>query len=401
MMTRPRRMNVLLCDLGTEGHHLEYAGYICSGLRSRGHTATFVTWAPSASVQAWADRERVPILCIASQQSRHARTRVHRTLETYHAYHWTLKKALENGPSVVHFLHADRNELALRFALGARSPSLRVFATSFWPHFLRTFIPDTSLGRRLYGSVIREALGSLLQNGLLSGLFVHSDAVARELRALPGIRGAPERIITIPDPGRFDSSVSRSDARMRLGLPADVPIALFFGGFRADKGLDVLLRALESTKGELLVVAAGAPYDFPLDTIERARSRLPSNVRLLVRAEHVPDESVELYFAAADFTILPYKRTAIGTSGVLQRSAAAGRPILASDTGLIGGIVRDNSLGLLFHPEDPLSLACCISSALRDPTFFERYRPTLASFAQSCDWRVFAQQVVSQYERVS
>lgn len=51
-------------------------------------------------------------------------------------------------------------------------------------------------------------------------------------------------------------------------------------------------------------------------------------------------------FVAADVAMLPYRKLFNGTSGVLQHADAADKPVIASDVGKVGPIVREEGLGI-------------------------------------------------------
>ncbi len=77
--------------------------------------------------------------------------------------------------------------------------------------------------------------------------------------------------------------------------------------------------------------------------------------RMLLRAEHVPDEETEIYFKAADVLVLPYRD--IYQSGIVFLGYSFGLPALASDVGSLKDEVVEGNTGFIFKPEDPVDLA--------------------------------------------
>ena len=57
----------------------------------------------------------------------------------------------------------------------------------------------------------------------------------------------------------------------------------------------------------------------------------------------------------------------VGGSAVLVRAAAAGKPALASDYGLVGQLVRENGLGLALDATDPAAVAAAVTRFLESP----------------------------------
>jgi glycosyltransferase involved in cell wall biosynthesis len=115
------------------------------------------------------------------------------------------------------------------------------------------------LPKRLYHGINRWALGRLLKQGKLDGLFVHTNRIKKELVSLYGDDSLHQRIIVVPDPIGPMKKVSQEEARNQLGLPQDKPLILFFGGLRWDKGPDILFEALPLLDGEWYAVVAGKP----------------------------------------------------------------------------------------------------------------------------------------------
>jgi glycosyltransferase involved in cell wall biosynthesis len=68
-------------------------------------------------------------------------------------------------------------------------------------------------------------------------------------------------------------------------------------------------------------------------------------------------------FAASDVVLLPYLNH-FGTSGVLSRAMAAGKPVIVSDEQLLGRLTREQGLGLLFPSGDAGMLCKKIQQAV-------------------------------------
>jgi glycosyltransferase involved in cell wall biosynthesis len=67
-------------------------------------------------------------------------------------------------------------------------------------------------------------------------------------------------------------------------------------------------------------------------------------------------------FAACDVVLLPYIKH-FGNSAVLSRAAGAGKMVIASNEELVGRLVREHRLGLLFPSGDSTALRQAITSA--------------------------------------
>ncbi len=195
-----------------------------------------------------------------------------------------------------------------------------------------------------------------LRTGRLDRVLVHSREAARFVEQF----GFDVPVSTVPDPldPFFEWGVSRAEARNRLDMRDDEQIALYFGQLRDDKGIDLLLDALERYEGPpFQMVIAGPPDD--VDQADVAATDLSEQISLRTDIEFVPQEDVPYYFLAADAVVVPYRRTfgAQRTSGVFQKSCGALRPLVASDFGTLGRRVREKGFGTTFDAGSPSALA--------------------------------------------
>ncbi|HEY3297251.1 MAG TPA: glycosyltransferase, partial [Armatimonadota bacterium] len=76
------------------------------------------------------------------------------------------------------------------------------------------------------------------------------------------------------------------------------------------------------------------------------------------------NESVELYFAAADIVVLPYRSAT--QSGVVQVAYNFVRPVIVTEVGGLPEAVEQGKTGLLVPPEDPEALAQAIKRYFDD-----------------------------------
>jgi rhamnosyl/mannosyltransferase len=135
------------------------------------------------------------------------------------------------------------------------------------------------------------------------------------------------------------------------------PRVLFVGRFVYYKGLDVLVDAMASAPGTLLLAGEG-----PLDEDIRRRAAdrgILDRIEILGR---VPDADLPAYYDAADIFALPsIARTE--TFGVVQLEAmAAGLPVVSTDlpTG-VPWVNQDGVSGLVVPPGNPAALAAAIT----------------------------------------
>jgi glycosyltransferase involved in cell wall biosynthesis len=196
----------------------------------------------------------------------------------------------------------------------------------------------------------------------VDAFIVQSDAVERDLRAFwPGARyrNVPHPVYNI-----FGHTLPKEEARRALGLSGE-RIILFFGYVRKYKGLHVLLDAMAAMDPRLGVrlVVAGEFYDDERSYRDQI-VRLGVESSVTIRSEYLPNESVALYFSAADAVVLPY--VSATQSGIAQIAFNFDRPVIATTVGGLAEVVREGVTGLLAPPGDPLALRDRIESFYRD-----------------------------------
>ena len=121
---------------------------------------------------------------------------------------------------------------------------------------------------------------------------------------------------------------------------------LFFGLIRDYKGLDVLLEALPQIPDARLVVAGD-----PLDPVQQ----VDLDGRVEWRLGFRPDDEVRELMSGAAAVVLPYRR--LDSSGVLATAIGYRRPVVVTDVGSLGEIVREFGAGEVVPPGDPQALA--------------------------------------------
>ena len=198
-------------------------------------------------------------------------------------------------------------------------------------------------------------------------LIVHSEA-----NRLTAIRlGAPAerlRVLPLGGEGRFRGAcLTREDARRRLGLDPQKPLALFFGLIKPYKGLSVLLRSMSSVKTRVPqahLLVAGSPME-PLAATLRLIAELDMQDDVTLHAHYIPSNLVASYFSAADVVVLPYLEVSL--SAVLVAAYEYARPVIVTAIGGLPELVEEGKTGLTVPAGDVQALASAIVALLEDP----------------------------------
>jgi glycosyltransferase involved in cell wall biosynthesis len=189
---------------------------------------------------------------------------------------------------------------------------------------------------------------------------VHGEYLKRSLKAK-----SIDNVINIEYPATHNYFPGKEKARELLNLSKGANILLSLGGTRKNKGLDILLDALNYIKSEdfLLIIAGKEEYynkEFILEKTEGYRDKV------LLDLEFISDKKFSLYLEAGDAVILPYKKSFRGQSGPLTEGVNHNCFIISSNHGQIGSTVKDNLLGSVFETNNKIKLSKKISSFLEN-----------------------------------
>ena len=236
---------------------------------------------------------------------------------------------------------------------------------------------ETPLNRRLMTAMLNA----------VDGVLVHSPGQARLAASLSSTRvweaSMPPHFPELqPEPvHRQEVTTISSPVGRRL---------LFFGVVRPYKGVDVLLRALAHSPGDVHLTIAGEIWHGREDLI-RLISELGLAGRVSLREGYVPASEVPRLFAEADALVLPYR------SGTASQNALIafefGVPVIATTAANSQGVVRPGVNGVLCPPDDVDALGAAISTFYQDDTAV-RLRNGVRAVGRDALWSPYIQTVV-------
>ena len=214
------------------------------------------------------------------------------------------------------------------------------------------------------------------------GYVIHSHyAAGAYLRS-----GVPAERLLVAHNG-FDpvgESLGKAEARVRLGLPATRPIALYAGRINAEKGLDTVLD-LADRRPDVLFVLVGSEGRGPIEQAAAQRD----NVRVAPWAE--PD-ALPPWLFAADVLLIPPSSAPLQRFGTcilplkLFSYLAAGRPILAPDAPDTRELLADAETALLVAPDRPELAAAALDRLLGDSRLAASLSAKALELARGLGW---------------
>ncbi|MFK5895026.1 MAG: glycosyltransferase [Pseudomonadota bacterium] len=193
----------------------------------------------------------------------------------------------------------------------------------------------------------------------------------------------------LPDTWHGAFSASQHSARKQLKLPEKKFILLNYGIGDKRKGLHIVVDALlniQKSTNIFLLCAGELNND---QQIKKRLNVLVKQGKAVLLDRYVTDQEEQLCFAACDTVLLPYIGH-FGSSGVLSRATAAGKPILSSNEGLVGKRVKAHHLGLLFKAGSSNDLQKQLIN-LEENINFKKYifKTSTQKYSKKCNRQAF------------
>lgn len=264
---------------------------------------------------------------------------------------------------------------------------------------------NVNAGKRDANDSAFNRLSLKIQYRLADHIFVHTENMKSELIEGFGIR--QEAVTTVPfgiNNSVPDTALTSAEAKRRLGIGSEDRTVLFFGAIRPYKGIEYLLAAFRQLapkhEGYRLIIA-GEPKKGSEQYLRQVREMIDSDSsrkRIIQKIEFIPDSETELYFKAADVSVLPY--TVVSQSGVLFLSYSFGLPVIATDVGSFRDDIVEGGTGLLCGRCDPADLARAIEVYFESELFktLDTRRQKIKDYAKARNsWDVVGDMTLNVY----
>jgi glycosyltransferase involved in cell wall biosynthesis len=223
-------------------------------------------------------------------------------------------------------------------------------------------------------------------------LLLHSDGLRREMDEFIGA-GGPQRYVVPHGVGTAVTPPAPLAERMREKK------LLFVGAPRPNKGLAVLLAALRDLPEYSLTLAGYHSLDEYRRTvldplIVEARSH---GCRIAILGGFLTDTQLDTVMRSHSAVVLPYLDFS-AQSGVLSQAVQYRLPVVATDAGALGDMLRTYRFGTLVPPADPAGLAAGIRRLANIGP--ELLSAGLDMAARACSWERTAEATRCVYDEV-
>jgi len=275
---------------------------------------------------------------------------------------WQLLCKYATSLQATHCLIMYFDPLKFPLALGAKAPC-SVSGIYFRPtfHYIEFNNYVFSRQERVKLWLDKLILLRVLSNRYLKILLCLDSFVVDHINKIP----SNAKAVHLPDPVKIlsNSELDLDKLRESLGINPSRQVFLLFGSLRRRKGIQQLLDAIVMLTPDLgqklCLVLLGVPHPIEEKALIEAKiaevcQSLP--VQIISNYEYIREADVYEYFHLADVVLAPYQRQ-VGSSGILLLAAAAQKPVLTSNYGLIGELVKRYSLGLAVDASVPSEIA--------------------------------------------
>ena len=163
-----------------------------------------------------------------------------------------------------------------------------------------------------------------------------------------------------------------ADLRADLKIEDDRTVCVLLGSLDARKGpvqlLDAAQRLPETLQKKLCLLLVGSLHADIEDEVNQKIERLrqDTSIQIVLKNEYVSDTIVQRYYELSDVALTTYQRH-MGMSSAIIRAALAEIPVLSSDYGLMGELVKREKLGVTVDTTNPVSFSDGLAAVIDQP----------------------------------
>jgi glycosyltransferase involved in cell wall biosynthesis len=386
-------IRLLIFDTILDGHHSDYIAHLveywcCQQIPGELYVVTPRGFSDSLTENCPAT-SRIVFMELTEQEIQQTRnsTRLSRSFTEWNLY---VKYAREVQPDHSLIMYFDLFQVGVW--LGKKSPC-PISGIYFRPSFHYSS-PNSWREKAL---VVRKRwlLRRVLTTPSLSALFCLDKSSVETIQEMTD----QVRILPLSDPVRkYDLADKEVDLlKGSLGIQAGRKVFLVFGYLDERKGIEPVLDAIQmltpAESSQLTLVLAGPITDSFRHTVDVHIASLNSHAQIICHFQELRGGAIQTLFEAADFVLTLYRRH-IGMSSIVVRAALSEKPLISSDFGYLGSLVKAEELGAVVNSESPNSISKALRQALRDEVSFSR--SAIKKLSEQNTSQLFAHQIMSE-----
>lgn len=369
---------LMLFDLSIYGHHPSYIQHFIEYWTKQNSSESLYVVVSPKFLQVHADvveraknySSSINFLSITTAEEAKLKARtsgINRNIRAFQEWYLLCKYATTLQVSNCLIMYLDTCLLPL--ALGIKPPcqfsGIYFRPTFHYPEF-SNYSP--SFKQRLQHWREKFILKRALRHSRLQTLFSLDPFAVEQINSLH----SQAKVVHLPDPVTLpNGKLSLNNLKQHLRIDENRKVFLLFGALTGRKGIYQLLDAVVLLPTEvcqklcLLFVGESSDKEKAAIAALIATARQAKPIQIVEYYQFVPEQDVQAYFQLADVVLAPYQNH-VGMSGILLLAAAAQKPVLSSNYGLMGEIVRRYRLGVTVDSTKPneiaKGLAYCLQS---------------------------------------
>ena len=374
---------ILLFDSNIEGHHADYLAHLINywtenKLQGELLIATnnlFAEKYAQIEPQSWATNVKLISIDAAELAKLEKLAPMQRSFTE-----WNLVKKYiaEFNPTHLVLMYFDIFQLAI----GLESKvGCEVSGIYFRPNF---HYEISGFKHRLNQLLKKGMIQNALQKHFVKHLFSLDSSAVKYANSFK--HGAKLLPISHPVKLYHISKDELTSARKFYKIPANKHVFLLFGFLDGRKGIAQLLDALKLMSAheldKMVVLLVGpTPTGFK-EEVQNYIASLNNSVEIITHFEEVRGRNIQTLFEISDYILALYQQH-IGMSSVIVRAAVSQKPLLSSDYGFMGKMVKDNHLGAVVDSSSPEAIAQLLQKALLNQVSFSKENLRKVAFENS------------------
>jgi glycosyltransferase involved in cell wall biosynthesis len=192
--------------------------------------------------------------------------------------------------------------------------------------------------------------------------------------------------------------ITKKKARIKLNIPLDKKVILYFGNIRKYKGLDTLIEAfslIARQHNNAILIVAGKPWEnWKKYEVLIQKHNLINKIKLFL--DYIPQSEIRYFFSVSDLVVLPYKKFT-SQSGVGMLALPFHKPLIVTEVGGLPELVLDKNL--IVPPDNPQLLAERISQVMKDEDLLKKFQKD-SEVTTEFSWRNISENIVMVYEEL-
>ena len=235
-----------------------------------------------------------------------------------------------------------------------------------------------------------QARRSLIQ--LCDLVIAHSPETFQKLETLTGVQ--PKKTSMIPHGnyiGVYPEGMSRSAARKVLDIPESQFVYLYVGHIYPYKGVDTLIESYQKLNDDSMLLIAGTTHEREVHEELMAKIASPQVRWLDARVE---ETKFQLYFAAGDVVVLPFK--SITTSGSTLLTLSFGKAPIVPRLGDLAQLPQ--GVAFVYDPEEKNALEHMMRYVREHPEELGEKNRCARLYAEQFNWPQIAERTITEMQ---